>query len=117
MYEDHGFSGLCIDTGSELELDIHNLISQDHGKGDAFGTGNMDFKKGENIATEQYWVPYLKELDRLRVKKNMMIMVNCHAKTGKFHDPQHGAYDEWGIAMDKSTSELLGRWGRYCLVW
>lgn len=107
IHEEHDFKTLVIDTINGLErLCIEHLIQKEFdGKManfDAYGRGN------KFVVPE--FTNLLVDLDKLREKRNMSIILLAHSQVKTFQNPGGPNYDRWEPVLIKETWALVDRW-------
>jgi hypothetical protein len=93
--EQHNFKTIVIDTLDWLEKLIYADVCAQLGKSDIAEVG---FGRGY-VAAETRWAKLFKALDELRESKNMITILNCHARIVEFKDPERENYDTYTLDL------------------
>ena len=104
--EQHDFKHLVIDTADWLEQLIWRHICNEHGKQ---SISDFDWGKGYAAAVA-YLSEVLAGLDAVRKTKGMGVIILAHAKTERFEDPDHSAYDRYTPKMHRDFTAKLIEW-------
>lgn len=106
--EGHPHKALVIDTcnGAEILCQEHvrrNLFNNSHQKFSSYGKG------WEACRIE--WLALLQDLDTLRAKRKMSVVLLAHTKVKKFDDPtQDEGYDKYAPACQDKLWDLTHKW-------
>ena len=57
-----------------------------------------------------YWRSLVNDLDTLRHRRGMGVILLAHAKVERFEDPEHSAYDRYSPRLHKHINALLTEW-------
>jgi len=93
--EQHSFKTVVIDTLDWLEKLIYADVCAQLGKSDIAEVG---FGRGY-VAAETRWAKLFKALDDLRESKNLVTILNCHARIVEFKDPERENYDTYTLDL------------------
>ena len=105
--EDHEFQTVVIDSVDWLERLIHDhVVQQDGATSIELACGG--YGRGYRKALDHFR-DVLTALDQLRAKGMAVILV-AHAKTERFEDPEHPAYDRYSPRLHKEANALLCEW-------
>ncbi len=109
LYEDdHQHQTNVIDSGSTLELLIHEDVCNRLGgkniikAGGGYGAG---YKEALNT-----WRKITQWLDALRSHKNMASIIIGHVKVGRCDDPEGGSYNQYQWDVHDQAANLFYRW-------
>jgi len=105
--EEHEFQTVVIDSVDWLERLIHDhVVQQDGATSIEMACGG--YGRGYRKALDHFR-DVLTALDQLRAKGLAVILV-AHAKTERFEDPEHPAYDRYSPRLHKEANALLCEW-------
>lgn len=104
--EDHTYQTLVIDTLDWLEPMIWKDLCATNGWADIESPG---YGKGYTAATEK-WRTLLADLDTLRSRKGMEIILLAHAAIKPFKNPAGDDYDRYECKLHKGASALVKEW-------
>lgn len=93
--EQHQYKSVVIDTLDWLEKLIYSDVCAQTGKSDIAEIG---FGRGY-VAAELRWQKLFRALDELRESKNMITVLNCHARIVEFKDPERENYDTYTLDL------------------
>lgn len=93
------FKWVCANSRSKKGLHPVDSINE------AFG----GYGKGYDVAVDQFR-DFISLLDRLRVERQMHIVLLAHADVAKFNNPEGEDFDMYGLKMNKKTSGLWREW-------
>lgn len=57
-----------------------------------------------------HWRKVLNDLNALRIKRGMCVILLAHAKVEKFEDPEHSSYDRYSPRLHKHATALITEW-------
>jgi len=102
----HDFRTVVIDSLDWLE----RLIFEDVCKSEnVTNIERIGYQKGYTFALN-YWRPLLGQLDELRYRRGMTIVLIAHAKVEKFQTPEDVAFDRFSPRLHKLSSALVQEW-------
>jgi len=104
--DDHPYKTLVIDTIDWIEPLLNDFICKNDNKKniEEFGYG-----KGHLLAAIE-WRSFLSLLEKLRSKKNMIILINAHCQIKTFSNPIGDNYDRYEMKVSKQISSLTREW-------
>jgi hypothetical protein len=70
----------------------------------------INFGKGPNIASNEYWPELLEMLEKLRRDRRMMIILLAHSKVKTFKNPFGDDYDRFVPEMHEKTWGHVAKW-------
>lgn len=104
----HNYENVFIDSldwAQELNFDYvcrkHNAQSIEDANG-GYGKGYVEALRE--------WRKLLDNLDKLRFKKNMNIILTAHTEVRKVQDPRLPTYDTYAIKLNKRASSVIEEW-------
>lgn len=104
----HEFKTLVIDTADRLESLLWKHVIAKSGKAydniEAFGYG-----KGYTVALDE-WRGLCSRLDRLRVARDMTIVILAHAQIRTFKSPTTDDYDRFWLRIHEKAGGFLKEW-------
>ena len=101
------FGVLGLDTCDWFERNIiHKAICAERG---VKSIEEIPYAKGYHFGSEK-WVKILAELDRIRVERNMMIVLISHSKIERFEDPRAEAFDRYVPRLHKNSAAIINEW-------
>lgn len=106
LNNDHGYQSVVIDTADWLEKLIFAAVASDAGKPNIAEIG---FGKGY-VAGEGKLEYLLTGLDKLSMRRNMLVIVLAHARIVRFENPETAAYDRYELDLHKSLSGKIQEW-------
>lgn len=106
--EEHDYSTLAIDSLDWLERLIWASVCQ------RFGCKNIEkvdggYARGYTHAMDE-WRELIRQLDILRSRRRMQIILIAHAKVEKFEDPEAPTYDRYSPRIHKHASAIITEW-------
>ena len=106
--EPHEYRTLVIDSADWLERLIWDeLCRRDNVKSIDQVAGG--YAKGYTLALS-VWRELIARLDRLRMDRNMAILLLAHSKVEKFEDPESSPYDRYSPRLHKHAASLICEW-------
>jgi hypothetical protein len=108
----HSFKTLVLDTVDRLEPMLwRHIIERDNPKmREKMETiEDYGFNKGYGIAVDE-WRAFCLRLDRLRVTRNMAIVLLGHSTVRNFKNPEGADYDRYQPAIDVKAAGFLKGW-------
>ena len=108
IHEPHDFQTVVIDSLDWLERLIWDHLCQQYG---VTGIEKVDggYARGYTHALT-HWRKVLADLDTLRRKRGMCVILLAHAKVEKFEDPEHSSYDRYSPRLHKHANALITEW-------
>ena len=110
MNQDHDFKTFVLDTGNGVERLGHEQVCETEFSNDWGENGFNAFGRGEKIAANKLWVPFLSQLDRLRAARGMRIVLVCHAGARSTKNPDGPDYDKIEPALTRSAWAATSKW-------
>lgn len=106
--EEHPHKALVIDTCNGAEI-----LCQEHVRKNQFNNSHQKFasygKGWESCRIE--WLALLQDLDTLRARRKMSVVLLAHTKVKKFDDPtQDEGYDKYAPACQDKLWDLTHKW-------
>lgn len=107
----HDYRSVVIDTADWLEPLIHDAVCKEGGKAsiEDFGYG-----KGYVQALDR-WRLFVAELDGLRAKRGMNVIVLAHSQVKTFRNPAGDDYDRYELKLHAKAGGLLKEWANAVL--
>ncbi len=106
--EEHAHKALVIDTCNGAEI-----LCQEHVRRNQFNNSHQKFSsygKGWEACRIE-WLALLQDLDTLRAKRKMSVVLLAHTKVKKFDDPtQDEGYDKYAPACQDKLWDLTHKW-------
>lgn len=110
---EHKFKTLVLDSLDWLEPLIAAAVIRENpvtSKGKAVKElSDYGYGDGYKLATLK-WTEFLDRLNRIRLEKNMAIVLLAHEEVKKFDDPEKGTYNYYGPKLQKMASEKVMEW-------
>jgi len=108
LQEKHDFETVVLDSADWLERLIWDALC------DQYGVSSIEkvdggYAKGYTHALT-HWRKVLNNLNALRTKRGMCVILLAHAKVEKFEDPEHSAYDRYSPRLHKHANALVTEW-------
>lgn len=106
--EDHPHKALVIDTcnGAEILCQEHVRKTQFNGSAQKFAS----YGKGWELCRIE-WLALLQDLDALRSRRKMSVVLLAHTRVKKFDDPtQEEGYDKYQPACQDKLWDLTHKW-------
>ncbi len=109
--EPHDFTHLAIDTADALEHLIWSYIIERDSTSNKklISIEGYGYGKGYTIALEE-WERLCRELDRLRMTRNMGVILLGHSHVKSFKNPVADDYDRFQPRLHDKASGLLKGW-------
>ena len=108
LNEKHDFASVVIDSVDWLERLIWDVLCEQYGVA-SIEKVDGGYAKGYTHALT-HWRRVLNDLDTLRSKRGMCVIMLAHAKIEKFDDPEHAAYDRYSPRLHKHANALVTEW-------
>jgi AAA domain len=105
--QEHNYQWLAIDSLSALETLIFNAVCAEN---NVPTIETLGYGKGYLQALDK-WEQLLSWLTALRDRRNMGILLVCHAEVLTFKNPEGDDYDRYQIDLDKRAMKLFRK---YC---
>lgn len=112
LEDPHDFKTLVIDTLDALAVKVYDKIAKDKGWETIDAPG---YAKGEKAAASLHWLPIIRKLDEIRVRRGMEVIVLAHAAIQTLGDPQTTSYIRWIPRLDKYAIDCFVPWANCCL--
>lgn len=106
--EDHDYQTVVVDSLDWLERIIWDSVCQEYGV-TSIEQAAGGFGKGYGEALG-HWRNILGQLDRLRDRRGMAVILLAHSKVERFEDPETAGYDRYAPRLHKSASSLVCEW-------
>jgi hypothetical protein len=90
----HEFKTLVIDTANGAERLLSSWVLQHEFGGISWGKDGYNTFGNGSIACVRHWVEFLRDLDDLRVKRKMSILLLAHSKIKTVNNPEGPDYDQ-----------------------
>ena len=110
------YKTLVIDALNGAERLCHEHVCQRDFDGDWSDKGFMGYMRGYETALAD-WRQFLAQLDAIRLKHKMTIMVLSHAKISTFKNPEGPDYDRFQPDVTPKTWSLTHKWADAVLFW
>lgn len=107
--DQHDFKTLVLDTTNGAERLCHEHVCAEQFGGEWGDKGFASYQKGYDVATAD-WRILLNDLDRLREKRLMTIVLMCHTKVAPFKNPEGADFDRYTPDMHHKTWSLTHKW-------
>jgi hypothetical protein len=106
MEEEHAYRTLVIDTVDWLEPMVWKHVCEKAKKKDieAFGFG-----KGYTAALDE-WRKLISMLDRLRMQREMHIILVAHSQVKPYNNPEGENFDRYELKLHNKSGGLLKEW-------
>jgi hypothetical protein len=104
----HDYESVVLDSLDWLERLVWDRVCAD------FSVKNIEkadggYARGYTHALT-YWREVVDHLNRLRLQRNMVVMLIAHAKVEKFEDPEAPPYDRYSPRLHKHAAALVTEW-------
>lgn len=108
LTQKHEYETVVIDTIDKLETIIWKKVAEDNSKDFIEEIG---YAKGYVFAI-RYWQEVLADLDKLREKRGMACILNCHSLIKVFSPPEPHLepYDEYKLALHEKAAGPIRDW-------
>jgi len=106
---DHGYRTVVVDSIDWLERLIWQQVCDDANKTSVKTIEDIGYKKGYIFAMK-YWDATIAKLDRLRLGKNMSVILVSHSKTAKVDPPDGESYTRYEPALHPNAAALIREW-------
>jgi len=108
IHEEHGYQTIVIDSLDWLERLVWDALCEQYGVS-SIEKVDGGYARGYTHALT-HWRKVLNDLDTLRNRRGMCVIVLAHAKVEKFDDPEHTAYDRYSPRLHKHANALVTEW-------
>lgn len=106
LADEHGYKTVVVDTVDWLEQLIHKQIAID---ANVKSVADIGYGKGYARAIPAWnWI--ISQLDQLRIKRKMAIILLSHAKIERYESPESESYDRYSPDLHKSSCSLIQEW-------
>lgn len=107
----HDYKTVVIDSIDWLERMIFDEVAKEHGARtiDDYKVAALGFGKGYTIALNII-KSLLAALDKLRLDRNMTVILICHSAIKKFTDPESESFDRFTLKLNEKVEGLLKEW-------
>lgn len=109
LNETHEFKTLVIDTLNGMERLCHQYICDKHFGGNWDDKGFSAYGRGPEVSLPE-WTLFLNDLDKLREKRKMSIILLSHTKVKPFKNPMGPDYDRYTPDMHEKTWGISHKW-------
>ncbi len=103
LTQDHDFGAVAIDSLDWLEplLQAHVCAANkwENIESPGFGKGHL--------AAAAEWRTLLDGLERLRLEKNMAVILICHVKQQRIESPTHEGFDAWVLKLNPRATAIM----------
>lgn len=106
--EQHDYQSVVIDSLDWMERIIWDVLCEQYGVS-SIEKVDGGYARGYTHALTN-WRKVLNDLDTLRNKRGMCVIVLAHAKVEKFNDPETNAYDRYSPRLHKHANALVTEW-------
>lgn len=107
--EDHNYKTLVLDTGNGISRLCEEDVCRRQFGNDWSEKGYNSFGTGIKASIAP-WSAFLDNLDRLRERRNMSIIILCHAQTKNFPHPELPAFTRFVPEMPDKLWGQLHKW-------
>jgi len=108
LHEQHDYETAVIDSVDWLERLIFDALCEQYGVA-SIEKVDGGYARGYTHALT-LWRGILNDLDELRNKRGMCVILLSHARVEKFEDPEHAAYDRYSPRLHKHATALITEW-------
>jgi hypothetical protein len=108
LNEKHDFQSVVIDSVDWLERLIWDVLCEQYGVS-SIEKVDGGYAKGYTHALT-HWRKVLNDLNALRSKRGMCVILLAHAKVEKFEDPEHSTYDRYSPRLHRHATALITEW-------
>jgi hypothetical protein len=106
--DEHDFESVVIDSVDWLERLIWDDLCRQYGV-TSIEKVDGGYARGYTHALTQ-WRSVLHDLNTLRNRRGMCVILLAHAKVEKFEDPEFSAYDRYSPRLHKHATALITEW-------
>jgi hypothetical protein len=104
----HEYETVVLDSLDWLERLIWDRVCSDYGVKN-IEKADGGYARGYTHALT-HWREVLAELDLLRIRRGMVILLIAHAKIERFEDPEASPYDRYSPRLHKHACALVTEW-------
>jgi hypothetical protein len=108
LQEEHDYGTIVIDSADWMERLIWDKLCQQYGV-TSIEKVDGGYARGYTHALT-HWRGVLNDLDTLRKRRGMAVIVLAHAKVEKFEDPEHSSYDRYSPRLHKHATAMVTEW-------
>jgi hypothetical protein len=108
IHEQHEYESAIIDSLDWLERLIWDALCEQYGVS-SIEKVDGGYARGYTHALTN-WRKVLSDLDTLRTRRGMCVILLAHAKVETFADPEHAAYDRYSPRLHKHATALITEW-------
>lgn len=108
--EDHDYETLVMDTGPGFERQLHDYICAKEFNGNWGEHGFGAYGSGLKSARPHWRKLLYEQLDYIRKKRNMAIVMLCHTRVRNFKNPEAADYDRYQPDMDEEDWTITYGW-------
>lgn len=110
LSQPHDYLTFVLDTANGAERLGQEEVCRADFKGDWGEYGFASFGKGERITANRHWWPLLQQLDKLRERRRMRVVLCCHAGIRSTKNPDGPDYDKIEPALSKPGWGFASKW-------
>lgn len=110
LTQQHDYQTFVLDTANGAERLGQEQVCQSDFRGDWGEYGFASFGKGERITANQLFWPLLQQLDLLRERRRMRIVLLCHAVSRGTKNPDGPDFDKIEPSLSRSAWGYASRW-------
>lgn len=110
---EHSFQALAIDSVTSLQPLIYDMLCEENDEPDITGKergSKFGYQKGYELAGD-VWRNFVARLDRLRLERDMPIILIAHSTIVKVPATDTPDYDQWDLEIErKHAAGILKKW-------
>lgn len=110
LRQPHDHKTFILDTGNGAERLAQERVCQEDYGGNWGENGFANFSKGERITADRHWYPFLQQLDDLRIKRKMRIVLLCHTAIRPTKNPDGPDFDKIVPSISKYSWAYTCKW-------
>jgi hypothetical protein len=103
-----GYQTIVIDSVTRMEQMLHAWLCDQAGASSIEDVGG-GFGKGYTAAAEA-WSDLLRDLDALRLRQRVAVLLIGHSEVKAFNDPSGPSYDRYQPRMHQKSAALISAW-------
>lgn len=103
-----GYRAIVIDSATAAERLLHAMLCEEAGASGIEDLGG-GFGKGYTQAGEA-WSALLRDLDVLRTRQRVAVVIIGHSEVRTFADPTGPSYDRYQPRLDKKAAAVIMQW-------
>lgn len=107
--QEHSYKTLVIDTLNGVERLCHEYICNRDFGGNWGDKGFGSYNKGYEVSLPE-WQMFLQDLDNLRQRKSIIVILLCHTKVKGFKNPEGPDFDRYQPDIHEKTWGLTHKW-------